>query len=154
MIGVVLLTSIFFFFTVGCILEIPHSPIGRWLLAHFDWCDLCWHWLLASLRMMPCSGEWWAARKTSSFCYLSCTYCLDTPLSLDTHFQGGLAKCASTLNWRDKSELQPATNMASLLLSMIGRKCKTHFCSHRSMHNFALIRVLFTLDVLGVVREG
>lgn len=44
-------------------------------------------------------------------------------LSLDTHFQGELAKCVLTLNWRDKSELQPATNMATLLLSIMGRKC-------------------------------
>lgn len=78
-IGVVFLIYIFCFFTVGCILEIPHSPTGRWPPAHFDWRDLAWHWLLTAPWMIPCCGEWWAACEASSFCYLSCTYCLDTP---------------------------------------------------------------------------
>lgn len=76
---IVFLTSAFCFFTAGCILEISHSPIGRWTLPHFDWRDLAWHWLLTALWMIPCCGEWWAVCKASSFCYLSRTYCLDTP---------------------------------------------------------------------------
>lgn len=146
-----LLSDRFFFF-----LEIPHSPVGRWLPARADWRDLAWHWLPAGPWNEPVLRNMMDGVQTQLL-LLSEQRILSwyTPIIRHTFARWAGKMCSpSTLNRGDKSESQPAHATASLLLSMIGRKCKTHLCSHWSMHNFALILVLFTLDVLGVVREG
>lgn len=110
----------------------------------------CWR----CLQTMSCCVKWWAAHMDSSFCYQSCTYCRDAPLSLDTHFQGGRAKCYPC----GIQEINHIPNhpwaWPACFLSTIGGKCKSCFYSHGSMHNFVLIWALCLLDVLGMLRKG
>lgn len=91
--------------------------------------------------------------RPAPFCYLSCTYCLDTPLSLDTHFQGGPLKRARS-RWieeisRDGSRPQTWRGVSPAQWVENSRK-PISLLAHPCIF-FALIS---ELDVVGVRRRG
>lgn len=91
--------------------------------------------------------------RPAPFCYLSCTYCLDTPLSLDTHFKGGPLKRARS-RWieeisRDGSRPQTWRGVSPAQWVENSRK-PISLLAHPCIF-FALISAL---DVVGVRRRG